>query len=107
MQWESDGMMTQSSGSLQTQRCFMFISKKHDCAQPGWLFYMVRKIKMDSKKYGKTRGLMLRTDQAEALRIASAATRKSENAFLVEIIRERIEKEKTMKGEPDGQNKIL
>ena len=50
---------------------------------------------------------MLRTDQAEALRIASAATGKSENAFLVEIIRERIEKEKTMKGEPDGQNKIL
>lgn len=62
---------------------------------------------VDSKKYGKTRGLMLRTDQAEALRIASAATGKSENAFLVEIIRERIEKEKTMKGEPDGQNKIL
>ena len=85
----------------------MFISKKHDCAQPGWLFYMVRKIKMDSKKYGKTRGLMLRTDQVEALRIASAATGKSENAFLVEIIRERIGKEKTMKGEPDGQNKIL
>lgn len=62
---------------------------------------------VDSKKYGKTRGLMLRTDQAEALRIASAATGKSENAFLVEIIRERIEKEKTMKGEPDGQDKIL
>ena len=62
---------------------------------------------MDSKKYGKTRGLMLRTDQVEALRIASAATGKSENAFLVEIIRERIGKEKTMKGEPDGQNKIL
>ena len=62
---------------------------------------------MDSKKYGKTRGLMLRTDQVEALRIASAATGKSENAFLVEIIRERIEKEKTMKGEFDGQNKIL
>ena len=85
----------------------MFISKKHDCAQPGWLFYMVRKIKMSCNKYGKTRGLMLRTDQAEALRIASAATGKSENAFLVEIIRERIEKEKTMKGEPDGQDKIL
>ena len=62
---------------------------------------------MDSNKYGKTRGLMLRTDQVEALRIASAATGKSENAFLVEIIRERIGKEKTMKGEPDGQNKIL
>ena len=62
---------------------------------------------MDSNKYGKTRGLMLRTDQVEALRIASAATGKSENAFLVEIIRERIKKEKTMKGEPDGQNKIL
>ena len=62
---------------------------------------------MDSKKYGKTRGLMLRTDQVEALRIASAATGKSENAFLVEIIRERIEKEKTMKGDLDGQNKIL
>lgn len=62
---------------------------------------------VDSKKYGKTRGLMLRTDQVEALRIASAATGKSENAFLVEIIRERIEKEKTMKGEPDGQDKIL
>ena len=62
---------------------------------------------MDSKKYGKTRGLMLRTDQVEALRIASAATGKSENAFLVEIIRERIGNEKTMKGEPDGQNKIL
>ena len=100
-------MLIQSSGSLQTQRCFMFISKKHDCAQPGWLFYMVRKIKMDSKKYGKTRGLMLRTDQAEALRIASAATGKSENAFLVEIIRERIEKEKSMNGVSDGQDKIL
>ena len=74
---------------------------------PDGFFYMVRKIKMSCNKYGKTRGLMLRTDQAEALRIASAATGKSENAFLVEIIRERIEKEKTMKGEPDGQNKIL
>lgn len=62
---------------------------------------------MDSKKYGKTRGLMLRTDQAEALRIASAATGKSENAFLVEIIRERIEKEKSMNGVSDGQDKIL
>lgn len=62
---------------------------------------------MDSKKYGKTRGLMLRTDQVEVLRIASAATGKSENAFLVEIIRERIEKEKTIKGDLDGQNKIL
>ena len=62
---------------------------------------------MDSNKYGKTRGLMLRTDQAEALRIASAATGKSENAFLVEIIRERIEKEKIIKGDSDGQNKIL
>ena len=62
---------------------------------------------VDSKKYGKTRGLMLRTDQAEALRIASAATGKSENAFLVEIIRERIEKEKIIKGDSDGQNKIL
>ncbi len=62
---------------------------------------------MDSKKYGKTRGLMLRTDQVEALRIASAATGKSENAFLVEIIRERIEKEKIIKGDSDGQNKIL
>ena len=62
---------------------------------------------VDSKKYGKTRGLMLRTDQAEALRIASAATGKSENAFLVEIIRERIEKEKSMTGVSDGQNKIL
>ena len=62
---------------------------------------------MDSNKYGKTRGLMLRTDQAEALRIASAATGKSENAFLVEIIRERIEKKKIIKGDSDGQNKIL
>ena len=62
---------------------------------------------MDSKKYGKTRGLMLRTDQVEALRIASAATGKRENAFLVEIIRERIEKEKIIKGDSDGQNKIL
>ena len=62
---------------------------------------------VDSKKYGKTRGLMLRTDQAEALKIASAATGKSENAFLVEIIRERIEKEKSMNGVSDGQNKIL
>ena len=68
---------------------------------------MVRKIKMNCKKYGKTKGLTLRTDQAEALRIASAATGKSENAFLVEIIKERIEKEKTMKGEPDGEDKIL
>ena len=68
---------------------------------------MVRKIKMDSKKYGKTRGLMLRTDQVEALRIASAATGKSENAFLVEIIRERIEKEKSMNGVSDGEDKIL
>ena len=62
---------------------------------------------MDSKKYGKTRGLMLRTDQVETLRIASAATGKSENAFLVEIIRERIEKEKSMNGVSDGQDKIL
>ena len=62
---------------------------------------------MDSKKYGKTRGLMLRTDQVETLRIASAATGKSENAFLVEIIRERIEKEKSLNGVSDGQDKIL
>ena len=50
---------------------------------------------------------MLRTDQVEALRIASAATGKSENAFLVEIIRERIEKEKSMNGVSDGEDKIL
>lgn len=71
------------------------------------MFFREKESGVDSKKYGKTRGLMLRTDQAEALRIASAATGKSKNAFLVEIIRERIEKEKIIKGDSDGQNKIL
>ena len=55
---------------------------------------MVRKIKMDYDRYGKTKGITLRADQFEALRVVSAATGKSINAILVEMIRKAIREDK-------------
>ena len=52
------------------------------------------KIKMDYDRYGKTKGITLRADQFEALRIVSAATGKSINAILVEMIRKAIGEDK-------------
>ena len=49
---------------------------------------------MDYDRYGKTKGITLRADQFEALRIVSAATGKSINAILVEMIRKAIEEDK-------------
>ena len=91
---ETDDMLIQPSGSLHTQRCFMFVSYNMIASKPGWLFYMVGKIKMDYDRYGKTKGITLRADQFEALRIVSAATGKSINAILVEMIRKAIGEDK-------------
>lgn len=57
---------------------------------------------MNYEKYGKTKGIALRADQFEALRIVSAATGKSINAILIDMIKEDLSKEET-----DGKDEIL
>lgn len=50
----------------------------------------IEEVKTVVNRYGKTKGITLRADQFEALRIVSAATGKSINAILVEMIRKAI-----------------
>lgn len=50
----------------------------------------IEEVKTVVDRYGKTKGITLRADQFEALRIVSAATGKSINAILVEMIRKAI-----------------
>ena len=54
----------------------------------------IEEVKTVVDLYGKTKGITLRADQFEALRIVSAATGKSINAILVEMIRKAIGEDK-------------
>lgn len=54
----------------------------------------IEEVKTVVDRYGKTKGITLRADQFEALRIVSAATGKSINAILVEMIRKAIGEDK-------------
>ena len=54
----------------------------------------IEEVKTVVDRYGKTKGITLRADQFEALRIVSAATGKSINAILIEMIRKAIVEDK-------------